>query len=181
MTPQSRELVLWVGPKHSGKTTAATALAKRARAEGFRVAGVLSTAIYEAGTLTGFDVVDVATGLRVPLARRGERSRLQAGLFGFRPGGLELGRAALTSGAARSADLVLVDEFGPLELRGAGWRPAVDTLLPTAVGAVLLVVRERLADGVARLYGCHRPRALPARPGSVGRLLAMLRERKETR
>ena len=177
MTPSRSELILWVGPKHSGKTAAAAALVELARDEGFRVAGILSLSVYEGDTLTGFDVMDLAAGARVPLARRDEPGAIQAGSFGFRAEGIEHGRTALASEAARSADLVLVDEFGPLELRGEGWRPAVDELLPVAAGVVLLVVREGLADDVARLYERHCPGAVPARAAFIGRVLATLRAR----
>ena len=179
MAPLQPKIILWTGPVHSGKTTTAAELVERARAEGFRVAGILSLSIYCDGTLrdgalAGFDVTDVQTGARAPLARRDRGAAEGLASFTFSPEGLELGNTALGSAAARSAALVVVDEFGPLELRGQGWRPAVDALLSSARGVVLLVVRERLAHRAARLYASHRPQVLPA--GSADQVLAVLRE-----
>ena len=168
-------VVLWVGPKHSGKTTALVRLVEAATGRGFAVAGLLAPAIYRDGLLAGFDAVDVATGRRRPLARRAEDGKGDAGRFTFRPDGLDFGRAALGADAARSAALVVVDEFGPLELRDAGWRAAVDRLLALSTGTVLLVVREELSDDVARLYARWRPqRMASADPAAVDRVLGLL-------
>jgi len=178
MAPPQAKLVLWVGPKHSGKTTAAAELVRRARAGGFRVAGVLAPALHRGGELSGFDLVDASTGERAPLARREGAGSLRAGSFVFCADGIERGHAALMSGTARSADLVMVDEFGVLECRGEGWRRAVDDLLASASGTIVLVVRERLAERVGRLYASRRPQALPAsEPSSVDSVLALLGER----
>ena len=178
MTARTR-LLLLTGPKHSGKTTAAAALAERARAGGLRVVGLLAESVRRDGVLAGFDVVDLATGRRAALARRGSPAppgRQHAGVFAFLDDGLALGAAALSPPAVDGADLVIVDEFGPLELAGRGWREAVDELLAAQVAAaVLLVVRERLVPAVRQLYAAHRPRVIDAaksRDASPASLLA---------
>ena len=162
-------VVLWIGPKHSGKSTAAARLVERATAEGFPVAGILAPAVYHGGALAGFDAVNVVTGLRRPLARRAEQTQCDVGPFAFETEGLRLGSAALAPVAARSAALVIVDEFGPLELRGRGWRSAVDRLTSEFQGVLLLVVRDELARDVVRLYARWRPERIPAvGPGRGG-------------
>ncbi|MFW6159088.1 MAG: nucleoside-triphosphatase [Planctomycetota bacterium] len=174
------ELILWVGAKHSGKTTAARRLADLARARGFRVAGLLAPAVYDADELAGFDLLDPATGARWPLARRDGPGVTRAGDFAFDADALDRGRAALTSAAARQADLVIVDEFGALELRGDGWRPAVDALLRSAEGVLLLIVRRRLAGTVEELYATWRPHVIPLSEGDpVGSVLDLVRRRAE--
>jgi nucleoside-triphosphatase len=151
-------LILWMGEKHSGKTTGATRLVKLARAEGFEVAGVLAPSLYRDGTLMGFDVLNLRNGARAPLARR-DTNAGQTEPFAFIDDGLRLGIAALSREAVTSADLVIVDEFGPLELRGRGWRGSVDSLLASASAAILLVVRRELVESVQQVYnnfhGCN--------------------------
>ena len=61
MTPAEARLVIWTGPKHSGKTTAAALLAGRARGRGLDVAGVLAPSVIRGGELVGFDVVDLGS------------------------------------------------------------------------------------------------------------------------
>jgi len=165
------QLILWTGPKHSGKSTAATELARRAAAAGFTVAGILAPSVPD-----GYDLLDLRTGARTPLARRRRDGDEKIGRFAFSRAALDAGAEAL--GAATDADLAIVDEFGPLELAGAGWRPAVDGLIRSARGTVLLVVREGLLATVGRLWGDGEVVAIDAlAPGAADRVLGLLQRR----
>jgi len=154
-------LILWVGARHSGKTTAAANLVRLARREGFNVAGLLAPALYDGRRLTSFDVLDLHSGARELLARQ-KTGATESGPFNFIPRGQHLGRKALTGTAAKSADLVIVDEFGPVELAGGGWRKSVDWLLVSSQAVVLLVVRDELAEKVKLLYSKFASRILTA-------------------
>ncbi|MFC1635634.1 nucleoside-triphosphatase [Planctomycetota bacterium] len=151
MSSTQDRLILWVGEKHSGKTTGVAGLVKVARAEGFNAAGVLAPSLYDNGRLMGFDVLNLRDGSRAPLARR----RMDAGKmspFVFINEGVRLGNAALRQELGESADLVIVDEFGPLELSGKGWRSSVDSLLTSINTTMLLVVRREMVNLVQRVY-----------------------------
>ena len=143
-------LLLLTGEKHRGKTTAAALLACRLHRMGRRVRGILAPALYAGGRPRGFDLVDIATARRVPFARRpgpGEP-------FTFDAGGLAFGRTVLARcrREARPGDFTLVDEFGPLELAGGGWREEVDRLAAAGRGHLVLVVRRELAAATGALY-----------------------------
>jgi nucleoside-triphosphatase THEP1 len=172
------KLILWVGEKHSGKTTSAANLARSARDEGFNVAGLLAPSLYCNGRLTGFDVLDLANGKRAPLARR-QTNPGKTGPFAFMTDGLKFGNAALSAKATKSADLIIVDEFGPLELNGDGWRKNVDSLLTSNDAVILLVVRRELAGEVRQLYADTPCRELAAtEPSSIDDGLTMLKDRR---
>ena len=109
------KLILWRGRKHSGKTTAAGKLARRVRLEGFSVAGLLAPAIYKDKQLVGFGAVDLGQAERIALASQRVPANKKEKLV-FTEAGLKLGKAALSLPAVRAAELVIVDEFGPLEL-----------------------------------------------------------------
>jgi len=167
-------LILWVGPKHSGKTTSAARLVQAAGKHGFIVAGLLAYSVYRDGQLSGFDACDLCTGARAPLAVRRTHGG-QIGSFHFLEEGVTLGRAALSSAATDGANLVIVDEFGPLELASQGWRGAVDSLVSASRSRLLLVVREELADAVQQLYADTPSRQLAATaPESVGEVIGIL-------
>ncbi|MBN1908925.1 MAG: DUF2478 domain-containing protein [Pirellulales bacterium] len=168
-------VVLWVGPKQSGKTREATRLVHYARDAGHSTAGILTPSLHRNGSLAGYDVLDISSGDRVPFARRDGRGVRRAGRLDFERGGLRLGRKAFGSEAARQASLIVVDEFGPLELDGRGWRPIIEQLFNEAQGVVLLVVREELAARVAELLWDRTPRILPAtQPDSIQTVLDLL-------
>jgi nucleoside-triphosphatase THEP1 len=180
MSPKQDRLILWVGEKHSGKTTGAANLVKIARAEGFDVAGVLAPSLYRKGRLMGFDVLDLRDETRAPLARR----RMDASPtwpFAFIDDGLKLGTAALSQEAVESADLVIVDEFGPLELSGQGWRSSVNSLLASINAAILLVVRRELVESVHHVYPDFRCWDVDvAEPESFRKIIRLLNGRRQS-
>ena len=172
------KLVLWTGKKHSGKTTGAARLARAAREQGFDVAGLLAQAVHCNGSLAGFDAIDLRTAERAPLARR----RSDAGKtcpFDFITEGVNLGRTALSLAAAESAELVVVDEFGPVEMNCRGWRTDVDLLVRSSKAAILLVVRDELAGQVQRLYASVPSVELPGGYAeSVDKVISILKSRR---
>ncbi len=171
---------MWTGQKHSGKTTQAGALVQTARGDGFDVAGLLAPSILLGGKLVGYDVVDLQQGTRAPLARR-KRDGGAVGRFTFLAAGLELGRTALGRESIKSADLIVVDEFGPWELDGGGWRKNVDELLGADKGLVLLIVRDQLVGLVQKVYSYVPAITLPAGgPDSARRVIELLRSRCQT-
>jgi nucleoside-triphosphatase THEP1 len=174
MVSTRNKLVLWTGEKHSGKTTSVAKLVEIARGEGFNVAGLLAPSIYSNGELLGFDAVDLRNETRAPLAKRNTDTG-KTGQFTFLPEGLKLGNAALSATAAKSADLVIVDEFGPLELDGRLWRKNVDSLLASSGALILLVVRQELAGTVRGVYTDFPCRNLAAtEPESIDKVIGML-------
>ncbi len=173
-----RMLILWTGPKHSGKTSAALRLVEAARAQGWAVAGCLAPSVYENDWLIGFDIVNLRNGGRATLARRRVVQGQEKG-FEFLAAGWALGEEALGPAAVQDADLIIVDEYGPLELASQGWRAVTDRLMTTTEATLLLVVREELVEKVRQLYGgipAHR--VVATEPRSVDKILALLANRR---
>jgi nucleoside-triphosphatase len=154
-TGSQAPVFILAGDTGSGKTTLARQVVEGLRARGASVGGILAPGLLENGRRTGFDLVNLATGESARLAR--ERAvetgrHVQWSRFSFSPEGLALGQRALGRGA-RAADVVLVDEVGPLELAGGGWADALDELVRDRAQPVLLVVRSSIVDEVARRWG----------------------------
>jgi nucleoside-triphosphatase len=172
------KLILWTGEKHSGKTTSVARLVKIVRAEGFNVAGVLAPSVYHNGRLIGFDVLDLRNGSRAPLTRR-RMDDAKMSPFVFTDKGMKLGHTALRQGSVKCADLVVVDEFGPLELRGQGWRSSVDSLLASITTTILLVVRHELVDPVHHIYADFYGWNINAdEPNSLNKIIDILNNRR---
>lgn len=170
--------LLWFGAKHSGKTTAAAKLAQRACAEGFTVAGLLAPSVYLNGELMGFDALDLKNKTQAHLADRKTNGN-KTERFAFTAAGLKLASTALSPAATKSADLIIVDEFGPLELRGNGWRKNVDSLFSSSNATILLVVRQELTEQVQQLYANVPSQKLSAsEPESIDKVIAILRSHR---
>jgi len=179
MAPIRNRLILWTAKKHSGKTTSVARLAQIAEDEGFVVAGVLAPSIYHNGRLAGFYVLDLRDKTGTPLAIR-EADADETESFTFIAEGLKLGSAALSRAGAESVDIIIVDEFGPLELNSGGWRKNVDLLLSSNNAVILLVVREELANQVQQLYADAASFRLDAaEQQSIDTVIKLLKDRRK--
>jgi len=177
MVSMQEKLILWTGKRHCGKTTSAAKLVQKVHNEGFNVCGLLAPCVYRDGELVGFDVLDLRSNNRAPLARR-TMNKGKDGPFNFIIDGLKLGNAALSAETTKSADLVIVDEFGPLELNGRGWRKNVDSLLTSNNAIILLVVRMELVDAVRQLYTNFPSQELAVtKRDSIDNVITMLKNR----
>lgn len=141
-------LFLWTGPRHAGKTSKLLQLESVARQQKLHLAGLLSLSIYQQGQLKGFDLLDITTRQTRPLARRSRPSQP----FSFDSAAFDWGNEILARIDTCNTHLIILDEFGPLELRGSGWRPAADRLIRTTRTPLLLVVRDGLVSAVGPLY-----------------------------
>jgi nucleoside-triphosphatase THEP1 len=176
MGHSDKRCILWVGDKHSGKTTAVTKLTKSLQQQDYTIGGILAPSIYKDGQLIGFDIVDIKNNFRIPLAVR-DGQVYDIVPYRYYHKGLKLGHSALSLVGNKSANLMIVDEYGPLELSGKGWRFDVDRLLRKSYSPILLVVRRELADKVRKLYARYISLSLEALgPKSIDRMLVWLKE-----
>lgn len=179
MSAMCTRLILWTGEKHSGKTTTVANLVETVRESGFNVAGILAPSIYRDGKLIGFDILDIQSQIRTRLATRNTNPN-SIGRFIFSPDGWQLGNSALNTALTSPVDLVVIDEFGPLELEGRGWRENVDELLDGTNALILLVVRRELAEQVQQLYDNLPSQKLDGTdPKSVEAVITLLRNQRQ--
>ena len=171
-------LILWTGPRHSGKTTSAAGLAQKAETEGFHVAGLLAPSIYKNNRLTGFEALDIKTGKRSPLADiKSTSGPAKTEQFTFSKAGLEFGSNALNISSVKSVELIIVDEFGPMELAGNGWRKNVESILTDTNALLVLVVRDRLTDQIINLYrNIPHTQLDAAKPDSIKKVIKILHD-----
>jgi len=146
--------------------------------EGFSVAGLLAPVVYKDKQLVGFGAVDLGQAKRIALASQRVPASKREKLV-FTEAGLKLGKAALSLPAVRAAELVIVDEFGPLELAEKGWRKEIDLLLASTDALVVLIVREELQEKVQNLYKNYPSLKLAAnKQESVNEVVNILRNRR---
>jgi nucleoside-triphosphatase THEP1 len=148
-------VVVVTGPGDGGKTGAVVAAVDRLARDGVQMAGFVQPGEYEGDQKIGFRIRDVASGDDAPLATLGDRSRGDFGTrFRFSEQGFRLGREALQRAAP--GRVVIVDELGPVELRGRGHMPAVHRALatPELLGAIVVVRRTLVPSLLAELDAC---------------------------
>ena len=132
----------------SGKTRRAAAWVESEALAGRTVAGVLALK-----APTGREFLDIATGDQVALEHPAEDEvAVPVGRFQFRQAAFDwaVDRIEQSLGQAGS---VVIDEVGPLELRGAGFAPLLDRLAQDHPGIQrVLLVRTSLIEAVAERF-----------------------------
>ena len=139
-----QRVVLLTGPTHSGKT------------------GALSATVRQPG-VAGLLAPDVHYGRIFEDIRSGEFERFQThdegepvvtiGPYRFRSAAFDWGNQRLEQAVAAKAPVIIIDEIGPLEMRGEGLRPGLERVLARGRGVAVLVVREQLVSQVEALVG----------------------------
>lgn len=154
---QSDSVYLLVGDRGCGKTSTLQMLVAELEVTGYRVGGVIAKGLWRDDERYGFDLVDLRTKVSCPLCRRDAKDvKSQHGPYGFFTTGIEFGVAALSTEALKEVDLVIVDEIGPLELRGEGWADSLTNLTRELSCPMILTVRSRLSQQVATAWNLNR-------------------------
>lgn len=137
-------LVVVTGRPGAGKTPAIRSLAAALQERGLPVAGFVQIPVWAEGGKGGYLVRDVASGAERTLAVKVGEGRGEHGTpFRFEPAGFAFARAALARATAGS--VLILDELGPVELRGGGHMPAVRRALARpGLAAVVATVRPAL-------------------------------------
>ncbi len=141
-------VIVLTGRPGTGKTTVLEQIIEQLNRSASEVAGLIQPGEFRDGAKIGFFVRDLQTGEEAPLARRTSRESGQHGTgFQFDQAGLNLARQALAS--APEGAVLVVDELGPVELRGKGHMPALRQALALRPPRVLiLVVRRHLVPAL---------------------------------
>ena len=140
---------MWVRMIHgeigSGKTRRAAAWVESEGLAGRTVAGVLALK-----APTGRQFMDIATGDQVALEHPAEdEAAVAVGRFQFRQAAFDWAVDRIGQ-SLEQAGSVVIDEVGPLELRGDGFAPLLDRLARDYPGIQrVLLVRTGLIDAVA--------------------------------
>ena len=169
-------ICLLTGPVGCGKTLAASRLADVARQRGPEIGGVLSLSRPHAGGPAKY-VHDLARGVDALLADTAGPGTESVGRFRFHQQGLELGRHALAQALRERPKLVIIDEVGPLELRGGGWAEAAEALVDgyrVGPGLLVVVVRKRLLERLQTAWALRAAHVIHATDSDALQKLEML-------
>ena len=138
-----KRLIFVTGPRGSGKSSRCAEFVSIARACGIPAGGILSIPVFDSGTKTAIELLDVGTGASRRFARRHGSDDTDVGRWKLEDGALEWANGVLRRAAG--SEILLVDELGPMELlRGEGLVDGVRALDNGGYALALAVVRPEL-------------------------------------
>jgi len=152
MPTKQPRIIIVTSPQHTGKSSLIARYIECCRQHDVNVAGILAEGLWKNDQRSGFNLVDLTTGHRVPLAVRCARHGRAQISFEFFPEGIDAAHAALDAQCCTTADIIVVDEVGKLEIMGEGWAPLLPSLLNLTGKTHIWAVRESLVDAVAKRW-----------------------------
>ncbi len=142
-----KRLLFVTGRPGIGKTTVLLNAAEGLKAKGYRVGGMISKEVRREGTRIGFEIINFGTGTRGWLAHVEQRVGPQVGKYKVNISDLDSIGANAVLEASKNADVVIIDEIGPMELFSQAFRKAVNEALNSSK-LVLAVIHHSARDPI---------------------------------
>ncbi len=142
-----KRLLFVTGRSGIGKTTVLLNVAEGLKAKGYRVGGMIGKEVRREGRRVGFEIVDFGTGVKGWLAHVEQRVGPQVGKYTVNLETLDSIGANAVLDASKNADVVIIDEIGPMELFSQAFRKAVNEALNSSK-LVLAVIHHSARDPI---------------------------------
>ena len=141
--------IFLTGDPGSGKTNVVRKICHLLRSRGKKVGGMVSGEIREDGTRRGFMLEDIATHTFGILAHVTIHDGPRVGKYGVNL--TDISRVGVTAiaGALSTADIIIVDEIGPMELCSTPFVAAVENVLGSSK-AVVGTIHKRASHPLVR-------------------------------
>lgn len=148
-----KRLLLLTGNSGVGKTTVLLMIVDGLKARGYSVGGMISLEVRSYGERVGFEILNLASGRRGWLAHVDQKSGPQVGRYRVNLEDLDSIGVAAIDEAVESADVVAIDEVGPMELFSQRFKEAVRRAVESQkllVGVVHWKARDMLIDEIEK-------------------------------
>jgi len=130
-----------------GKTTILLKTAEALEKKGYKIGGMLSQEAREKEARVGFEIIDIETKRRGWLAHMRQSNGPQIGKYRVNLADLESIGALAIRNAVVNAQIIIIDEIGPMELHSSAFKEAVTEALSSGK-PVIGVIHERAQDSL---------------------------------
>jgi nucleoside-triphosphatase len=134
-----KRVLLITGTPGIGKTTTLIRAVDMLKGRGYKVGGMISREVREAGTRNGFEIIDLSSGKRGWLAHVNQKTGPSVGKYRVNLQDLNsIGVHAIME-ATESCHVVAIDEIGPMELFSEKFKEAVQKALESPKPVIAVV------------------------------------------
>ncbi len=150
-TQHVAEVFIITGTIEEGKTTLLNKIADELRLNNISIDGFTSPRVFEDKKTIGYNIRPLNTGREIAFLRIGELHApdMQVGRFIIQSEGLEKGTRILKN--CPTAEVVIIDEVGRLEIEGRGWNYGIKKILHEN-SVVIMGVRDKFVDDITTYY-----------------------------
>lgn len=129
-----------------GKTTIFSFIVNELRKRNYKISGFYCPEIREGGKRVGFQIVDIATGERDWLAKENVPGRVKIGRYTVMEENAKR-IINITLSNVTSADIIAIDEIGPMELSIEPVRKFIESTLNGRKPVIAVVHRKQRVQG----------------------------------
>jgi len=120
---------------------------------GLTIDGFIARGVHEGDQRIGYNLEAISNGeSRVYIRNTSSADWYRHGKYYFNPEGEAFGKKILEAIRYDETDLIVIDEIGPVELKGKGWAQEIEILVNTSRIMQLWVVRKPLIKKVIRQW-----------------------------
>jgi len=120
-----KRLIFVTGPPGVGKTSVLLRAVNGLKDGGYEIGGMISREVREGGVRVGFEIMDFSTEQRGWLAHINQPTGPKISKYRVNLTDLDAIGVGSILDAIRNADIIIVDEIGPMELFSSAFRDAV--------------------------------------------------------
>ncbi len=140
------KIIILTGEQGSGKTTFLHEMIFGLAKNNLQVGGILAEGFWKNYERDRFELIDLKSNNRILYCQREPKDGWEKlRQFYINPDGQKFGEVALDTNYLNNADIIVIDEIGPFELKGKGWAKAIESIVKILQEKILIwVVRESL-------------------------------------
>ena len=120
-----KRLLFVTGRPGIGKTSVLLRAVEELKLKGYKIGGMLSREVREKGVRIGFEIIDFYSGRRGWLAHVNQPVGPKVSKYRVNLNDLDVVGVGSIRDAARNAQIILIDEIGPMELFSQAFREVV--------------------------------------------------------
>jgi len=140
-----KRLIFITGRPGIGKTSVLLRAVDGLKARGYKVNGMVSREVRKSGVRVGFEISDLGTGRKGWLAHVNQPTGPQVSKYRVNLNDINVIGAISILNAVENADVVVVDEIGPMELFSPAFKEAVGQAIRSEK-PVLGTIHQRAKD-----------------------------------
>ena len=146
-----KRIILVTGPPRIGKTSILHRAVKELRDRNYAVGGMVCREVREGGIRVGFEIRDISTGQRGWLAHVNQATGPSIGKYRVNLTDLDIISAGAIFDALKNADVLAIDEIGPMELLSSAFRNALTAAVESSkplMGTIHSRLSNSLVDNI---------------------------------